>query len=378
MTTVIAVTSHRYGGLPAPHHTPTARVLTHPARQSLDDALTEMRMLLEQHGHVIVLYTSAVDPVLRQRVHAVRSVLESDRIALVETELPPLAHAVLVRQLRQLSTADLSPGVLAGSIRLLSHYIHAGALLNSVAKLDNVPVSVKAHARSWVPGSKFAVLASPTTQLVKVGGGGDLLNGPEYSTCLTTAAGNLNSDWVSRVLAGHWRVAALESEQLPRESARWWGTSKLIEFAAAIPEISLLYQVICSVQRSSCYWCGLELIGDHCVFCLAPAGTNRSLTPPRGSTTPTDARPRTEELPISDALPIDAAPSQPATGQPSTAGSAPPQTSTTSPRTELPGGEEAHPAQPAPPQEPPPHAASQLTQARTTRLTPRKPPFDSP
>ncbi|PJE96635.1 hypothetical protein CUT44_16450 [Streptomyces carminius] len=270
MPTAIAVTSADLVLPPPDAHTPTAHVLTPPDRQPLDDALAETHLLTERHGYVVVLYPSSAPAAFVRRLHTVRSVLESDRIALLETDLPPLATGVLVRQLRRLSVCDFSPGVLAAASRLLAHYIYAGALLNSVARLDRVPVSLTAHARSWVPGSQFAVLARPTPQLVRIGGDG-LLAGPEFATELTVATGPLSADWVTGTLAPHWRVGGLHRAPLPEDSARWWGTGKLTEFAAAIPDISVLYQLVSSVRREECHWCGLELIGDRCAFCSAPA-----------------------------------------------------------------------------------------------------------
>ena len=57
---------------------------------------------------------------------------------------------------------------------------------------------------------------------------------------------------------------------LPEESVRWWGTGKLVEFAAGLSDVSVLYQLVSSVRRETCHWCGLELIGDRCGFCAAP------------------------------------------------------------------------------------------------------------
>ncbi len=172
---------------------------------------------------------------------------------------------MLVRQLRRLSVCDFSAGVLASAARLLSYYIHCGALLGSVAKLDRVPVSLTSHARSWIPGSQFGVVAGPEPQLVKVGGG--TLTGPEYDTRLLVARGQLQSDWVTGTLAPDWKVQGVEEADLPAESPRWWGTGKLIEFAAHIPDLSVLYQLVASVRREWCHWCGMELIGDRCGFC---------------------------------------------------------------------------------------------------------------
>ncbi|WP_344630637.1 hypothetical protein [Streptomyces glaucosporus] len=269
MPTVIAVTSADLVLPPPDEHTPTAHVLSSPDQQPLDAALAEMQLLTEQHGYVVVLYPSSTPASLVRRLHTVRSMLESDRIALLETDLPPLATAILVLQLRRLSVCGFSPGVLGATARLLAHYIYAGALLNSVTRLDHVPVGLKSHAKSWVPGSQFGVLAAPAPRLIRIGGT-DTLPGPEFPTRLLCAPGRLASDWVTGTLAPQWRVTGVDEARLPEDSPRWWGTGKLIEFAAAIPEISVLYQLVGSVRRDECRWCGLELIGDRCVFCSSP------------------------------------------------------------------------------------------------------------
>lgn len=270
MPTAIAVTSGDLVLPPSDRHTPAGGAPA-PASQTLEASITEIHSLLEQHGYVIVLYSPALAGPFVRRLHTVRSMLESDRIALLPMELPPLGIAVLARQLRQLSVCDFSPGVLASAARLLSHYIYAGALLSSVTRLDRVPVSLTSHAKSWVPGSQFAVLASPRAELTKVSGAEPgVPEGPSFGTQLLIARGQLQSDWVSTVLAPAWRVQGQLETALPGDSAGWWATPRMVEFAAAIPDISILYQLVSSVRREQCHWCGLELIGDRCGFCSSP------------------------------------------------------------------------------------------------------------
>ncbi|MDI3419545.1 hypothetical protein [Streptomyces luteolus] len=277
MPTAIAVTSADLVLPPPDRQTPPAAVLQPPGREhTVEHTLAELQTLLDLHGYVIVLYPASLPDRTVHRLYSARALLESDRIALLRLDLPPLGLATLALQLRQLALCDFSPGVLASAARLLSHYIYAGALLGSVAKLDRVPVSLTSHAKSWVPGSQFAVLATPAPQLVKVSGGNaaaqgpSLLQGPGFGTQLLIARGQLNSDWVTARLAPAWKVQGVAEAPLPAESGRWWATGKLVEFAAAIPDITLLYQLVSSVKREDCHWCGLDLIGDRCGFCTAP------------------------------------------------------------------------------------------------------------
>ncbi|MER5727834.1 hypothetical protein ABT084_05660 [Streptomyces sp. NPDC002138] len=290
MPTAIAVTSADLV-LPAPdRHTPAAAVLHPPEELDLEGSLAEITALLERHGHVVAVVPSWLPTATVRRLHTVRAILESDRIALIGTDLPPLGAALLVRQLRQLSVCDFSPGIIASAARLLSHYIYAGALLGSVAKLDRVPVGLKAHARSWSPGAQFAVLAHPEPHLVKLpgsGGGGGahgggaavLPPGPGFATHLTFARGQLASDWVTAELAPAWQVQGVMENPLPADSPAWWATGKLVEFAAAIPDIAMLYQLVASVRRELCRWCGAELIGDRCGFCAAPLAAPPAAAP---------------------------------------------------------------------------------------------------
>lgn len=276
--TAIAVTSPDLALPATDRQTPAAVVLQAPHLQPLDEALTETSAVLEHHGHLIALYSSACPSAHIRRLHTLRAVLESDRIAIVPLSLPPLAVALLARQLRQLSLCDFSPGVLASAARLLSHYIHAGALLSSVSGLDHIEVDLRSHVKSWLPGVHFAVLAHPAPRLLQLDrhGGGDGLPAPGFTTQLALARGQFTGDWVSATLAPAWQVQGVYETRLPAESAQWWGTRKLVEFAAAIPDLSVLHQLVTSVRREQCGWCGRELLGDRCAFCAAPLSRPRA------------------------------------------------------------------------------------------------------
>ncbi|MET9772970.1 hypothetical protein ABZ023_01730 [Streptomyces sp. NPDC006367] len=268
MPTAIAVTGAGLALPPQDERTMPAIVLQDVDRRPLEQVLGEMQALVEQHGHVIVVSPQGVSPAAERRLHTVRSLLESDRIALFRPPLPPLGLAVLARQLRQLASCDLGPGVLASAGRLLTHYIHAGALLGSVARLDRVPVGLKSHAKSWMPGSQFGVVAHPGPQLVRIAPGA-ALTGPDFGTSLVVAKGQLAPDWITGTLAPSWKVQGVREVPLPAESPEWWGTGKVTEFCAFLPDLSVLYQLVTSVRRSACHWCGIEVIGDRCVFCSA-------------------------------------------------------------------------------------------------------------
>ncbi|WP_435974295.1 hypothetical protein [Streptomyces sp. Qhu_M48] len=278
MPTAIAVTSADLVLPSTDPGTPHAAVLPAPGTQSLDASIADMQQLIARFGHVVVVCPTSAPAAVEQRLRAVRSLLESDRIALVRTDLPPLGAAVLARQLRQLAGCDFSPGVLASAARLLAHYIYAGAVLGSVSRLDRVPVSLGSHLKGWLPGAHFAVLAGPTPQIVRLGKGEEHLAGPEFTTELLLARGQLQTDWPTTTLVPRWRIqGAVQETALPEASPGWWGTGKVVEFASYLPDLPVLYQLVASVRRETCHWCAMELIGDRCGFCGAPL---RASAPP--------------------------------------------------------------------------------------------------
>ncbi|MCC3773117.1 hypothetical protein, partial [Streptomyces sp. UNOC14_S4] len=285
MPIAIAVTSPDLALSPPDGQAPDAAVFQPPDAQPLDTAVTQTAILLDQCGYVVTLYPDSLPGTYVRRLHMIRSVLETDRIALLPVALPPLAVGVLARQLRQLSVSDLSPGVLASAVRLLTHYVYAGAHLATVSHLDRVEVGFGAHLGSFLPGTRFGVLVNPSPRLVRVAE--EAPEGPGFDTFLTVArdrpAPARGGDWVLDVIAPQWRVQGVQETSLPAESARWWGTRRAVEFAAAIPDPSVLYQLVSSVRREECPWCGVELIGDRCGFCAGPlprAAGGHALGPP--------------------------------------------------------------------------------------------------
>lgn len=278
MSTVIGVTGRDMLLPVLDQGTPSAVVLGPPAEQELGEALLTAWSAIEGAGHLVVVLPASVSAGHRTRLRAVRSLLESDRMALVEVDLPPLAVALLVQQLRQISQYDLGPGVIASAARLLTHYLYAGAVLGSVAKLDRVDVGFGAHLKSYLPGARFAVLATPSAQLTALTET-TRLPGPDYATQLAYAVDGLDEEWVRGRLGADWKCQYVRQVPLPEASARWWGTGKLVEFAAYIADVGVLYQLVTSAHREPCRWCGLELVGDRCGFCS-------TRVEPRGRTAP--------------------------------------------------------------------------------------------
>ncbi len=288
MPTVIGVTG-RDMLLPAvDQHTSAALVLAAPEEQPLEAALTEAWAAIEAVGYLVVVVPGSLPAEHRRRLHSVRSLLESDRIALVEVDLPPLATALLAYQLRQIAHYDLGPGVIASAARLLAHYLYAGAVLGSVARLDRVPVGLGSHLRSWVPGVHFAVLAGPEPRITEVSDSARL-PGPGYPTHLAVSGTGPGTEWLRTRLGADWKCQYLRDLPALPAAPRWWGTTKLVEFAAYIADVGVLYQLVSSAHRERCRWCGLEMVGDRCGFCAAVTAAPLPPPPPGRGTAPPES-----------------------------------------------------------------------------------------
>ena len=131
-----------------------------------------------------------------------------------------------------------------------------------------VPVGLGSHLRSWVPGVHFAVLAGPEPRITEVSDSARL-PGPGYPTHLAVSGTGPGTEWLRTRLGADWKCQYLRDLPALPAAPRWWGTTKLVEFAAYIADVGVLYQLVSSAHRERCRWCGLEMVGDRCGFCAA-------------------------------------------------------------------------------------------------------------
>jgi hypothetical protein len=114
---------------------------------------------------------------------------------------------------------------------------------------------------------------------------GSVPPGPAFHTQLAVATGHgMDPGWVKGTLARAWRTQFTRDVPLPPASEGWWGTGRLVEFVAYIADVGVLYQVVTSVRRDTCGWCGLEVIGDQCLFCSARVDGRVRTPQPRPAT----------------------------------------------------------------------------------------------
>ena len=277
MPTAIAVTS---ADLVLPPHRPAdahRRRAQSPDDQPLDAALADMQRLLEQHGYVD-RPLSRLHPGAPRPAAAHRPLRPGERPHRAARARPAAARA------RRARTAVAAAVASATSARACSPPPPGCSPTTSTPAPCSAPSpsstgSRSASSRTPSPGCRAPsspYSPTPRPQLVKVGARTSLA-GPEFATQLLVAPGaSCQSDWVTgdprARLAGPGRAAR---PPLPAESAALVGHRQAHRVRRRLPDVSVLYQLVSSVRREECHWCGLELIGDRCGFCSAPRSPAR-------------------------------------------------------------------------------------------------------
>ena len=165
------------------------------------------------------------------RLAMARSMLDTDRVAVHETALPPLAAAVLCSLASSLAPHVPSAGVLASLLPELEAELHVFTWLGSVSGLSAPAPSFGQHLASLGPNSAFGVSSWPEPSVHKLSAGEPGVPLPEIArpSRMVVAPRNGDAAWakdtVNRALGG---LPVAEVEATPNGPS-WWGTSKVVE-----------------------------------------------------------------------------------------------------------------------------------------------------
>ena len=221
-------------------------------------------------GSVIVVVGDWLPPETLERVHMIRSLLQTDRVAIYVADLPPLAASVLAALTAALAPLAPSAGALAGAIDAIADELVVLAWAGSVAGLRHPGVSLLDHARSALPWSSFAVGLQPDSFVQPISSGAEELplTPPERPIELLVAPEeDADVDWVVDVLAP--ALGGVGIRQIPPtlHGAGWWGTSRLIEAVGVPSSIEALAEATLPHSVSPCAWCGEPIAAGPCPFC---------------------------------------------------------------------------------------------------------------
>ncbi len=206
-----------------------------------------------------------------------RSALDSTRLVVHRTDLPPLAAAALAHTAAELTSRELVPdGVLASVMPTLERHVVGAAWLGSVARLREPAPRLGLHARSYLPGASFGAVVDEDPRVVP-------LRRKEAATLplpMPRVAGGWRV-WVAWGEGGDAEVvrrsitqfapgAPTDRVELSAISRSWWGTDKLVELALAPADpAALAADLTAGLDPTTCRWCDERIATDVCPFCRA-------------------------------------------------------------------------------------------------------------
>jgi len=225
---------------------------------------------LQAGGHVIAIAPEWVGAEAAERLRMVRSMLDTHRIALHETALPPLAATVLASLASACGPFAPSAGVLASLLPELEAELHVVTWLGSVTGLSTPAPSFGQHVASLAPGSAFAVSSYPEPAVHRIGGSRSAVPLPllERPSRLVVAARDGDVDWIAHTVNP--ALGGLESRQVEPTPGgqKWWGTGKLVEAVAFPVDVErLTTELSAALDPWVCRWCRELIARSPCPLC---------------------------------------------------------------------------------------------------------------
>jgi len=241
-----------------------------PGQEQVAMLVEAVRSALQAGGSVIAITPEWIGREAIARVAMVRSMLDTHRLALYETALPPLAATVLASLASAAAPHAPSTGVLASLLPELEAELHVFTWLASVTGLATPAPSFGQHVASMVPGSAFGVSSWPEPAVHRLHGDGAGVPVPELTrrSRLVVAPRTERADWVTgavnQALGG---LEVRHVEPTPGGPA-WWGTAKLVEAVAYPLDVrTLVAELVARLDPWTCRWCRELVARSPCPLC---------------------------------------------------------------------------------------------------------------
>jgi hypothetical protein len=245
-------------------------VLEPPAATAADVLVQALASGIEAGGHVIVVLPQWFPPEGALRLAMARSMLDTDRVAVHETALPPLAGAVLCSLASALAPHVPSAGVLASLLPEVEAELHVFTWLGSVSGLSAPAPTFGQHLASLGPNSAFGVSSWPEPSVHKLSAGEPGVPLPEIArpSRMVVAPRAGDAAWarvtVNRALGG---LPVAEVEPTPNGPS-WWGTGKVVESVVFPVDVAqLAAELLAEIEPWLCRWCRELIAGSPCPLC---------------------------------------------------------------------------------------------------------------
>jgi hypothetical protein len=233
-------------------------------------------------GSVIAIVPEWFAPEGLRRLEMARTLLDTARVAIHVTALPPLAATALASLASSLGPRLPSAGLLASALPGLSEQLHQITWLGSVTGLKHPAPSLGQHVSSLTPGSAFGVSSHPEPAVHKLQNGQPSVPLPRLvrPSRLALAARNGDEHWITGpVNAALGNLPIVRVEPTPG-GQEFWGTTKVVE-AVVVPADpdGLARELLQSVDAWACRWCGELIARSPCPLCGHRARPRRRPAP---------------------------------------------------------------------------------------------------
>ncbi len=262
-----------------------------PGRDDLRDLFETIGAPLRGGEAVIIIVGDWLPPETLRRVRTVHSLLETDRVAIHVTHLPPLAASVLAALAAALTPFAASAGALAGALETIGEELIVLAWAGTVAGLRHEEVSLLHHARSALPWSSFGIGVQPESfvqALTRSTTEVPLAPPPQPVELLIAPAEHADLEWIAHAVAPALGGATIRELPPTLHGTQWWGTSKLVEAVGVPTSLEWLAGRALPREVAACTWCREPIAVSPCPFC-GDAGLRSTLTPARSPSIPVPA-----------------------------------------------------------------------------------------
>jgi hypothetical protein len=240
-----------------------------PGQEQLGVLVEALTSGLRAAGSVVAIVPDWIGRDAAARLTMVRSMLDTHRVAIHGTALPPLAATALASLASAAAPHTPSTGMLASLLPELEARVHAFTWLGSVSGLSTPAPSLAQHLASLAPGSAFGVSSHPEPGVSRLHGSGPTVPLPELAgPHRLVVAPRGDPDWILNAVGPGLGVVDVRRVEPTPGGPAWWGTSKLVE-SVAIPlgVARLAGELIAGLDAWTCRWCRELVARSPCPLC---------------------------------------------------------------------------------------------------------------